>query len=113
MKNLAYSLLWIVFPISSIADVEMKVVTPDGYVSFTVASDWKVLAMKTDLPVTASIFQLPNPADEGTPDSTNLVISIYDPKNPKGKDAIKLIGKGYGKENCTSIWRSPIREYRN
>ena len=98
MKNLTYFLLWIVFPISSIADVEMKVVTPDGYISFIVANDWKVLAMQTDLPVTASVFQLPNPADEGTPDSTNLIISIYDLKNPKGKDAIKLIGKGYGTE---------------
>ena len=47
-------------------------------VQFTVPGDWKVMSSRSDKDLTVFVFQLPNPADEGTPDSTNLaVVSSY------------------------------------
>jgi len=41
-------------------------------VRFTVPGNWKVISSKSDPAITVFAFQIPNPADEGTPDSTNL-----------------------------------------
>jgi len=60
------------------AQTELKIVTGDGYVAFAAGDDWPVVARSTDLPVIAAVFQLPNPADAGTPHSTNLAIRFFD-----------------------------------
>lgn len=67
------------------ADVELKIITPKGYVAFTVADHWRVLLMETKMPVAAAVFQLPNPADQGTPDSTNLIIQFFERGSEKEK----------------------------
>jgi len=36
--------------------------------------------MQTKPPIAFAIFQVPNFADEGTPESTNLVISLFNRK---------------------------------
>jgi hypothetical protein len=48
------------------------------YSQFTVPGEWKVISSKSSKDQMVFAFQIPNPADEGTPDSTNLaVISSY------------------------------------
>ena len=65
--------------ISSASDlVDLSVITTKGYVTYTVGGDWKVLDMQTKAPKTSAIFQINNPADDGTPDSTNLGILTFE-----------------------------------
>jgi len=60
--------------------IELKILTTKGFVAFTVEDDWRVLSMQTKPPIAFAIFQVPNFADEGTPESTNLVISLFNRK---------------------------------
>src|SRR5712664_3860071 len=54
--------------------VDFSLITDKGWVQFTAGGDWKVLKMDTKNPVRVALFQLPNPADEGTSDSTNASV---------------------------------------
>lgn len=100
---------------TAFATVELSIIIPTGYVAFVVEDHWSVLNMQTKLPVTASVFQIPNKADEGTPDSTNLIISVYEPKSPKALNALKKVGKAYGPvepriedyDNWKLYWQKP------
>lgn len=76
------------------ADVELKIVTPKGRVAFTTADNWTVLEMQSKLPVAAAVFQLPNPADEGTPESTNLVLTLFE----------------HGSEKEKTVFAAPVRQ---
>jgi hypothetical protein len=58
--------------------VDLSVITTKGYVTYTVGGDWKVLDMQTKAPKTSAIFQISNPADEATRDSTNLGILTFE-----------------------------------
>lgn len=58
--------------------VDLGVITSKGYVSYTLPSGWKVLGMQTKPPKTAALFQIENPADAGTPDSTNVAIMTFE-----------------------------------
>jgi hypothetical protein len=58
--------------------VDLSVVTTKGYVTYTVGGKWKVLSMQTKAPKTSAIFQIKNPADEGTPESTNFCILTFE-----------------------------------
>jgi hypothetical protein len=69
------------------ADVEMNIVTNKGYVAFIVGDDWAVVSMQTKLPIAAAAFQIPNPAERGTSDSTNLAIVLYDAQSKKARSA--------------------------
>jgi hypothetical protein len=60
------------------APVEMSIVTNKGFVTFVVGDDWPVVSMQSKLPIAAAAFAIPNPADQGTPDSTNIVLMLYD-----------------------------------
>jgi len=64
--------------VSAGAETELKIVTADGFVAFTADDRWTVIRMLTKPPVPAAIFQIPNAADAGTPDSTNLLIRFFD-----------------------------------
>jgi hypothetical protein len=46
-------------------------------VEFSVPGEWPVIASKSDPVRTTFAFQVPNPADAGTNDSTNLVLLSY------------------------------------
>jgi hypothetical protein len=63
--------------------VDLRVITTKGYVTYTVGGDWKVLDMQTKAPKTSAIFQLNNPADEGTSDSTDLGILTFETNSPE------------------------------
>src|SRR5262245_38440868 len=67
------------------AAVEMYIITNKGYVAFQAADHWSVVSMQSKLPVAAAAFQIPNPADHGTDDSTNLIITLYDPESPRAR----------------------------
>ena len=58
--------------------VDLSVITTKGYVTYTVGGDWKVLSTQTKAPKTAAVFQIKNPADEGTQDSTNFCILTFE-----------------------------------
>jgi hypothetical protein len=58
-------------------------------VQFVVPADWPVIASKSTAEKTIFAFQIPNTADERTPDSTNLsIISSY-LKDAQDKDAFQ------------------------
>jgi hypothetical protein len=65
--------------------IEFTLITASGHVGFSASKDWSVIAMKSRLPVTATAFQIPDPSDAGTPDSTNLVISLYQPSGAEAE----------------------------
>jgi len=76
--------------------VELGILTNGGFVAFTVDDDWPVVSMQTHLPVAVAAFQIPNPSDEGTSDSTNLSISLLQVDAEEGKAMLAKIGAPYG-----------------
>ncbi|MBL0726088.1 hypothetical protein [Piscinibacter sp. HJYY11] len=76
--------------------VELTVVTAGGYVRFNVPDDWQVLKAQTKPPVAAIVFQIANPADSGTPHSTNVIVSLFAMDTEQGKAAMSEVGKQYG-----------------
>ena len=74
------------------AEMEFKIVTADGFVAFTAGNNWPVFSMQTKLPMTTAVFQIPNPADEGTPDSTNLFVRFYDLGSPAARESFEKVG---------------------
>ena len=58
-------------------------------VRFSVPADWPVIANKSTSEKTVFAFQIPNAADEGTPDSSNLSIIATDLKSAQDRDAFE------------------------
>jgi hypothetical protein len=77
------------------AEVELKIITAKGYVAFAVGDDWPVLDMQTRTPVASAVFQLPNAPDKGTPDSTNLILQLWE----------------NGSEKQKTVYEAPVRQY--
>jgi hypothetical protein len=83
----SFVLLWILFtaPSSSAEDkVDFSIV---DRIQFTVPGEWKVIVSKSNATQTTFAFQIPNPADEGTPDSTNLALIAYNLNDPSANKA--------------------------
>ncbi|HEY2071632.1 MAG TPA: hypothetical protein VGG48_18880 [Rhizomicrobium sp.] len=76
--------------------MRFTIITPHGFVGFDANSSWGVLAMQTKPPVTVTAFQIPDPADDGSPDATNLAVSLYQKDSPEGQDAIASTEQKYG-----------------
>jgi hypothetical protein len=76
--------------------VELTLITSNGYVRFAVPDEWSVLKAQTKPPVSAMAFQVANPADEGTPHSTNVAVLLMDTKTEAGKKAASRIGAPVG-----------------
>jgi len=74
------------------------IVTAKGYVRFAVPDDWHLLAMQSKPPVSVVAFQIVNPADEGTPHSTNVAISLFHVETEQGRAAVASVGHQYGVE---------------
>lgn len=89
-----------VLPVKS-GKVKMTIITADGFVSFTVPKDWQIGVMQSKPPVTQTVFQIRNAADEGTSHSTNLVVSLIEPESDKAAAAIARIGKKFGAGEVT------------
>lgn len=84
----AILLIALLAPLVSFATdkVEFSIV---ARVKFAVPGDWKVISSKSDAQVTVFAFQIPNPAEEGTPDSTNLAFIATDLKDRAAKSAFE------------------------
>lgn len=96
MKTAAAALVYALAAWSvAAAGVELKIITPKGYVAFSAADHWSVLELQTKMPVAAAVFQLPNAADEGTPDSTNLVLLLWE----------------RGSEKESTVYGAPVTQY--
>jgi hypothetical protein len=54
-------------------------------IQFAVPADWEVVANKSDTKSTLFAFKIPNPAEEGTPDPTNLLLQSFYLKDPGAK----------------------------
>jgi hypothetical protein len=58
-------------------------------IHFSVPADWIVIANKSAKEKTVFAFQIPNAADNGTSDSSNLSIIAADLKTPQDRDAFE------------------------
>lgn len=58
-------------------------------IQFSVPANWPVIANKSTSEKTVFAFQIPNPADNGTTDSSNLSIIATDLRTPQDKDAFQ------------------------
>jgi hypothetical protein len=76
-------------------NVRFTLIVPDGYVGFDVPGDWHFQAMHSQVPVAVAAFQVPDTADEGTPDSTNVAVSVIQPNSEQGRHAVERIGASY------------------
>jgi hypothetical protein len=83
---LAVSLLFTASP--SIA-ADRVVFTIVDRVQFSVPGDWAVISSKSTPEKTVFAFQIPNPADEGSSDSSNLVIVSSYLKNAEDRAAFE------------------------
>jgi hypothetical protein len=88
--------LTLILASSAVSAVELSIVTTKGYVRFNVPDDWRVLHMQTKPPVSVAAFQVLNPADDGTPHSTNVAVSLFHVDHEKGRVAADGLGKLHG-----------------
>ena len=86
--------------------------TPKGFVAYAVEGDWPVLSMQMQLPVAAAAFRIPNAADAGTTDSTNLAIVLYDLQSAEGRTAFKTPVKQYSPQAPQAQVKGPWTVYR-
>jgi hypothetical protein len=93
-------------------------------VQFSVPADWPVIANKSTSEKTVFAFQIPNAADKGTSDSSNLSIIAMDLKAAEDRDAFqkqasdtnhnaqeKDLVEGWGYSTFSSIQRSTSVQY--
>ena len=78
MKLLTSLLLFLTLAATGALATDQVVFTIVDRVQFSVPGDWPVIASRSTPEKTIFAFQIPNRADEGTPDSTNLsIVSSY------------------------------------
>jgi hypothetical protein len=78
------------------AAVEMKIVTTTGFVAFTVEDNWFVQSMQSRMPIAAGVFQIPNSAHNGTKDSTNLIVMLFEANSDRAREKFESPIKQYG-----------------
>lgn len=83
------ALLFILFAVSLAAATNDVVFTIAERVQFSVPGEWPVISSKSTAEKTVFAFQIPNAAEEGTPDSTNLVIVSSYLKDAQDKNAFE------------------------
>ncbi len=71
---------------------QFTLITPGGYVGFA-AGDWAVLNIRGDMPAAGFDFQIPDAADKGTEESSNISIDLYQPDTRPARDAQAQFGK--------------------
>ncbi len=94
------------------ASTELKIPTTKGFVAFSVEGDWPVLSMQIKPPIASAAFRIPNPADAGTPDSSNIVIALYDTQSAEARTAFKTPVKQYGPARPKAQALGPWTVYR-
>ncbi|MGD0189361.1 MAG: hypothetical protein ABSD74_01335 [Rhizomicrobium sp.] len=96
--------------------IEFRLVTESGIAAFALPDgDWPVIAMQSMPPISVAAFQIPNHADDGNPDSTNVAVSNYHLDTDRGRDALRKwatehpafrTGEAYGKWIIHSLGRA-------
>ena len=81
---------------STAESVELTILTPTGHITFSAPDEWSVISSQTKMPVAVMAFQIVDPFDEATSDSTNVAVNFYDDNTSEGREAIKNVGKRYG-----------------
>ena len=71
---------------------QFTLITPNGHVGFT-AGDWGLMNAHGAMPAAAFAFQVPDAADNGTDDSTEINIAFYQPGTRADRDAQAGFGK--------------------
>lgn len=95
MKQISLLVACLLWASCSLAE-ELSIVTTKGFVALTAADHWPVLEMQTQMPATLTAFKLPNPADEETPDSTNLIVQLFERGSEKERILFIAPVKQYG-----------------
>jgi len=85
MRHLFLSCLLFAITSAVHADSAVTFETPKGQVACVAGDDWAVLSKHLQTPVATVVFQIPNPADANTPESTNLALVLYDLASAQGK----------------------------
>src|SRR5262249_23100568 len=89
--------------------IDLSVITTKGYVTYTVAGEWKVLSMQTKAPKTAALSRIRNPHDEGTHDSTTFCILTFETESPEATATFrKMLEKRRAEASLNSrhgVWR--------
>jgi hypothetical protein len=93
-------------------------------VQFSVPADWPVIANNSTSEKTVFAFQIPNAADNGTSDSSNLSIIVTDLRTDQARDAFqkqspnaestaqdKQLVEGWACSTFSKIQRSTQTEY--
>jgi hypothetical protein len=96
LKTVAMILLFVAWGLPARAGVEFKIFTDSGFVAFSAEDDWPVISMQTKPPVSLAVFQIPNAADGGTSESTNLSVALYHLDSETARDAALRIGEPIG-----------------
>ena len=97
---------------AALASTELKIPTPKGFVAFSVGGDWPVLSMQMKMPIASAAFRIPNPADAGGSDSSNIVIALYDSHSAEARNAFKTPVKQYGPTRAVAQAHGPWTVYR-
>lgn len=90
MRHLLITCLVLALPALAHADSRLKFDTPKGKVECAVGDGWTILSKQLETPVATVVFQIPNPADADTPESTNLALVLYDLATSQGKTRFDL-----------------------
>lgn len=72
------------------------IITNDGYVRFTAGGEWKTISAVTGPPIVSMVFQIENPADWATRDSTNLIVGFVISDGVEGRRALARMCAPYG-----------------
>jgi hypothetical protein len=95
MKRTALLVACLIWANSSSADTKLSIITTKGYVTFEAGENWPVLEMKTQMPATLTVLAVPNPAEESTSDSTNLMLQLFE----------------RGSEEERTLFDAPVKQY--
>lgn len=78
-----------------------------GEVAVTLEAGWTIITHKADGPVWTIATQIRNPADDGTKDSTNLAITVFDMGDAQALASLSkiLLGIAEAKEGTHGPWR--------
>ncbi|MBW8880408.1 MAG: hypothetical protein JF615_02985 [Asticcacaulis sp.] len=88
------------------------IVTNGGFVRFPAGEDWTVLDMQPYMPVAAAVFQIPDSADAGTGDSSNMIVGLYKPGDASADNGFAAIGQQLGETAPTIETHGAWRIYR-
>jgi hypothetical protein len=76
--------------------IGFRFITELGSVAFVVPPDWSMISVQSRPPISLAAFQAPNPADQGTSDSTNVAISVFQLDTALARTARSNVGQQFG-----------------